>query len=94
MKQYLLLGLVAALVVLIAVGGWQFSRSRRGSSAPTTQLITYLPPANDTYMFVDVSALRKGGFLQLLDAVQATEEAEYNPPVPSRCWMAASIGRS
>ena len=42
-----------------------------------SQLITYLPSAADTWVGLDVAALRRAGLMQLLDSVPVSEEAEY-----------------
>jgi hypothetical protein len=68
--------LVAVLSVACAatVAGLQWYWMRAGSSPG--ELVSYLPIANASVVYIDVDAIRRSGMLKML-AGQATEEIEY-----------------
>lgn len=69
---------LAILLILLcgsAIAGIYLYRAR-GSSRPA-DLVSYLPTANATVVYVDVDAIRRSGMLKMITGSKAAEELEY-----------------
>jgi len=69
------LALALMVVCAAAVAGVYWYRSRGPVSG--TELVSYIPTANATVLFVDVDALRRSGILKMISGSKAAEELEY-----------------
>ena len=58
-----------------AVTAFYFYRARGGSHP--TELVSYLPTANATVIYIDVDAIRRSGILNMVAGSKAAEEIEY-----------------
>lgn len=58
-----------------AIGGIYLFRARGGSNP--SDLVSYLPTANATVVYVDVDAIRRAGILKMITGSKAAEELEY-----------------
>jgi hypothetical protein len=65
--------LVGLMCVATAGTFWYRTRASRGP----TNLITYLPTANATVVYIDVDAMRRSGILSMIAGSKAAEELEY-----------------
>jgi len=65
---------LSILACAIAAGAIYFLRER---TRPSDDLVSFLPAANATVIYVDVARLRNSGILNLLAGSKAPEEAEY-----------------
>jgi hypothetical protein len=65
--------LIAACAASIA--GVYLYRTRGGSNP--SELVSYLPTANATVVYVDVGSLRRSGILKMITGSKAAEELEY-----------------
>lgn len=63
------------VVCAVAVAGLYLYRSRGGGTP--SELVSYLPAANATELFIDVDAIRRSGILNMLAGSKAAEEIEY-----------------
>ena len=73
LRQLVVLLLVAC--VLAAAGVYWFHRTR-GSASPS-DLVSLLPTANASVVYIDVNTLRRSGILSLVAGSKAVEDAEY-----------------
>jgi hypothetical protein len=75
------LALLLVAVCAASVLGVYLFRTRGGSNP--TDLVSYLPTANATVVYVDVDALRRSGILKMITGSKAAEELEYRQFVDS-----------
>ncbi|HYL37353.1 MAG TPA: hypothetical protein VEV17_15670 [Bryobacteraceae bacterium] len=69
---------LAVLLIAIcaaAIGGLYLFRMRGGSGP--AGLVSYLPAANATVIYIDVDAIRRSGILNMVAGSKAAEEIEY-----------------
>ena len=59
----------------VAIGGVYWYRAR-GPANPS-DLVSYVPAANATVVFVDVDAIRRSGILKMISGTKAAQELEY-----------------
>jgi hypothetical protein len=64
---------VAACAITAAAGYWYHARG----AAQAPSLVSYLPTANASLVYIDVDALRRSGILNLFTGSKAVEEADY-----------------
>ncbi len=64
-----------AVVCGAALAGVYMYRSRGGSDS--SELLSYLPSANATIVYVDVDAIRHSGILKMIAGSKAAQELEY-----------------
>ena len=69
------LAVVLVLVCVAAIAGIYAYRVRDGSSPGA--LLSYLPTANATVVYLDVSAMRRSGLLNIIAGSKAAQELEY-----------------
>jgi hypothetical protein len=69
------LALLLIAICAASVVGVYLYRTRGGSSP--ADLVSYLPTANATVVYVDVSAMRRSGILKMITGSKAAEELEY-----------------
>ena len=75
------LALLLVAVCAASVVGVYLYRARGGSKP--SDLVSYLPTANATVVYVDVDALRRSGILKMITGSKAAEELEYRQFVDS-----------
>ncbi|HYL73858.1 MAG TPA: hypothetical protein VEU96_06610 [Bryobacteraceae bacterium] len=66
--------IVLSLVCIAAAAGVYLFRMRAGSPA---DLVSFLPTANATVVYIDVDAIRRSGILNMIAGSKAAEELEY-----------------
>ena len=69
------LALLLVAVCAAAVAGVYLFRTRGGSNP--SELVSYLPTANATVVYVDVDAIRRSGILKMITGSKAAQELEY-----------------
>jgi hypothetical protein len=67
---------VVAACALAAGGGIYWFRHTRGPARPT-DLVSLLPTANASVVYIDVDAMRRSGILNLVAGSKAVEEPDY-----------------
>lgn len=66
---------ILLLVCALAAGGIYWFRAR--NSASPASLVSYLPAANASLLYIDVDALRRSGFLAKLAGSKVSEDPDY-----------------
>lgn len=68
---------LAALVMILAAVAAIFAWRRSTRQFDAAGLLECLPPDQATHVYIDVDALRRGGFLQLIAGSKAAEDPDY-----------------
>ena len=69
--------LAVLLIVVCVAAVWGIYTLRLRGGASPSDLISYLPTANATVVYIDVDALRRSGMLAMIAGSKAAEELEY-----------------
>jgi hypothetical protein len=69
------MAVLLAIICALAIGGIYLFRTRGGGKP--SDLVSYLPVANATVLYVDVDAIRRSGILSMIAGSKAAQELEY-----------------
>ena len=69
--------IVTSLIAICAVAAAGIFYVRVRSAANSTDLVSFVPTANGTVVYIDVAAIRRAGILNMIAGTKAAEELEY-----------------